>query len=83
MKIVNIFKYARPVLAYLVVLLSFGFLYCLAFIKIPPDNKDTVNLCAGLVLGVLAVVIGYYFGTSKDKSDQDQSKIFPKDGTNQ
>lgn len=79
MRILNFYKFVRPILAYMVVVFSFGFLFCVVFIKIPTENKDTVNLCAGLVLGVLAVVVGYYFGTSKDKSDQDQSKIFPKD----
>lgn len=59
-------------IGFLIVILSFGFLYLIAVKNIPADNKDILQISAGLVLGVLATVAAYYFGSSKDKSDQDK-----------
>jgi|SRR5690606_13012333 len=70
-----LFVYTRPVLAFLVVLLSFAFLFSLIFLPIPPGNISTVNLVVGFVLGVTGTVVTYYFGTSKDKSDKDQIEM--------
>ncbi len=67
-------KYTRSLIAFLIVLLSFGFLFTLAYKAIPKDNKDILQIAVGIVLGVLGIVVGYYFGSSKDKSDQD--KVF-------
>jgi hypothetical protein len=69
----NFFKYARAIIAFLIVLLSFGFLYLIALRSIPVGNKDVLQVAAGIVLGALAFVTGYYFGSSKDKSDQDKA----------
>lgn len=66
-------KAARTILAFLITLMSFGFLYFLLYKKIPAENKDIVQITAGIVLGVLATVVSYYFGSSKDKSDQDKA----------
>lgn len=76
------FKYTRGILAYIVVILCFAFLFTIAIVPIPKDNQPVVNTSAGVVLLTIGVVVSYYFGASKDKSDQDQSKIFPKDPPN-
>lgn len=67
------FRYTRSLIAFLIVICSFGFLYLIAVRNVPPDNKDILQISAGLVLGVLATVTAYYFGSSKDKSDQDKA----------
>lgn len=77
-----IFKYTRGVLAYLIVIGGFAFLFCLLWVTVPKDNKEIILFSAGYVLGIVSMVAAYYFGASKDKSDQDQSKIFPKDPPN-
>lgn len=67
-------KAARTIIAFSITLMSFGFLYFLLYKKIPAENKDIVQITAGIVLGVLATVVSYYFGSSKDKSDQDKAE---------
>jgi len=66
-------KNIRSVIALLVVLLGFGFLFFLLYIPIPLSNKDAVMLSSGIVLGVVVSVAAYYFGSSKDKSDVDKA----------
>jgi hypothetical protein len=73
MKFYPVFKFTRAIIAFAVVLGSFGFLFVLAYRAVPKDNVDTINLACGFVLGVLATVISYYFGNSKDKSDAEQA----------
>lgn len=70
-------KYTRSLLAFIVVIGSFVFLFSLVYRAVPEQNKDIIQVASGFVLGVIATVSGYYFGNSKDKSDSDQSKIFP------
>ncbi|HLA51982.1 MAG TPA: hypothetical protein VK618_01680 [Flavitalea sp.] len=78
----TIFKYTRGILAFIIVILTFAFLFALLAVNIPENNKDILNISVGFVLGVIGTVASYYFGTSKDKSDSDQSKIFPKEPPN-
>lgn len=73
------FKYTRGLIAFAVVLLGFGFFFLIATVPMPAANKDAVIQAQGGVLTLLGLVLAYYFGASKDKSDHDQSKIFPKD----
>jgi drug/metabolite transporter (DMT)-like permease len=63
----------RGVIALIIVLCSFIFLFVITRRVIPEGNKETVNLAAGLVLGVLANVTNWYFGSSKEKSDGDKA----------
>jgi succinate-acetate transporter protein len=63
----------RSILAFLVTVFSFGFLFLLLKYKVPEGNADVLNVAAGLILGVLAGVTSYYFGASKDKSDVDKA----------
>ena len=78
----NFFKYTRGALAYIIIIGGFAFLFCLLWVTVPAANKEIVLFSAGYVLGILSMVASYYFGASKDKSDQDQSKIYPKDPPN-
>ena len=73
-----LFRYARPIIAMTIIFFSFIYLFAISFIKIPAENKDTVNLMTGFVLTMTAGVITYYFGTSKDKSDKDQQDLTDK-----
>jgi hypothetical protein len=63
----------RSILAFIVTVFSFGFLFLLLKYKVPEGNSDVLNVAAGLILAVLAGVTNYYFGASKDKSDVDKS----------
>lgn len=68
-----IFRYARAIIGFTIVLGSFGFLFLLCYRAIPESNKDTVQTATGFVLGLLTAVGAYYFGSSKDKSDSDSA----------
>lgn len=61
----------RNILAVISVVGAFLMLY-LAFVKpIPSENKETVNLAVGFVLGgLIAGVNGYYFGASKGNNEK-------------
>ncbi len=74
MKSYPLFRYVRPVLALIIMLASFGFLFLLVMRPIPGENKETINLVSGFVLGMVGTVAAYYFGTSKDKSDLEQTQ---------
>lgn len=71
-------KNARTIIALSVIYLSFGFLYLVAFWAVPTGNRDLIMLSAGIVLGVVATVAAYYFGSSKDKSDSEKADIQTK-----
>jgi uncharacterized membrane protein len=68
-------KSMRSIIAFLVVILSFTFLFSLTRHEVPKGNESIINVASGLVLAALGVVIGYYFGSSKDKSDRDKADI--------
>ena len=62
----------RNVLAIMVILLSFCFLFLLAVHKVPVENKDLVNISTGFIIGAsVGAIIGYYFtSTKKDKTTE-------------
>ena len=54
------------ILAVIITLGSFLFLFTLLFKSIPTENKDITNISIGFVIGTLVTgVAGYYFGSSK------------------
>jgi hypothetical protein len=60
----------RSVLAFIIVLGSFATLIILLFKPIPAENKDTVNLAVGFVLGAgVGAVTGYYFAATKKETN--------------
>jgi hypothetical protein len=68
-----LFKYARAVIAFMIVIGSFGFLFTLVYRSVPESNKDLINISAGFIFGLLTGVGAYYYGNSKDKSDSEQA----------
>ena len=66
----KIFNNIRSIIALVVVLCAFAFLFLLVTKTMPEGNKDILQLSAGLVLAALSGVIGYYFGSSKNESDK-------------
>lgn len=72
-----LFRFARPLVAILIVIFSFAFLFYICIYPVPEQNKDMIQLAAGLDLAVLGTVVAYYFGNSKDKSDQEQAARQP------
>jgi len=66
----KLFSNIRSIIGLFVVVLSFTFLFLLLKIDIPGGNKDILQIAAGIILGSMAGVIGYYFGSSKNESDK-------------
>jgi len=66
----KLFSNIRSIIGLFVVVLSFAFLFLLLKIDIPTGNKDILQIAAGIILGSMAGVIGYYFGSSKNESDK-------------
>ena len=57
------------VLAVIIIVMSFIFLLLVLYKPIPAENKDLVNLAVGFIVGTaVSGVIGYYFGTSKNRN---------------
>lgn len=65
-----LFENIRSVIALLVVILSYAFLFLVTKTNIPPANIPIVQTVSGLVLAALGVAVGYYFGSSKNESDK-------------
>ena len=63
----------RNILAVIIILGAITVLVLMIFKPIPAENKDTVNLTVGFVLGSgVGAVCGYYFGASKKDSPTDK-----------
>lgn len=68
----------RNIIAIITVIGGFIMLYLMIIKPIPAENKDTVNLAVGVILGgLIGGVNGYYFGSSKN-----QNQTEGKDKTN-
>lgn len=67
------FKNMRGVVAVMVVNGTIIFDFFLFFWPIPEANKEVVYTAAGGLNTLSAGIIAYYFGSSKDKSDQEKS----------
>jgi ABC-type tungstate transport system substrate-binding protein len=50
--------------------LSFIFLFKLLSREIPEGNRDVVTTIAGVIIGQLIAIIGFYFGQSKSEIDK-------------
>lgn len=66
-------RFVRPLIALIITIASFGFLFYLCITPIPTTNKDIIQIAAGIDLGLLGMVGNYYFGSSKDKTDAEQA----------
>lgn len=56
-------------------------IYVMLIRGVPEQNRDLLNIVFGLFLGKFNDVYGYYFGSSKDKSDADQAARTPNTET--
>jgi len=66
MNLPSLKEHITEILALIITLGSFIFLFTLLFVSIPNENKDITNITIGFVLGsFVAGVAGYYFGSSK------------------
>jgi uncharacterized BrkB/YihY/UPF0761 family membrane protein len=70
----NVWKNPRTIIAFIIVVGCFSFLFVLLYKTIPDANKSIIDIAAGAVLTTLATVANFYFGSSKDKSDQDKAE---------
>lgn len=70
-------RFVRPIIAMFITVSSFSFLFYLCITPIPEQNKDMIQIAAGIDLGLLVMVGNYYFGSSKDKSDAEQAARVP------
>jgi len=68
------FKYTRSIIAILMVVGTYTILIMLIHKKVPTENQDVLKIAIGAVLAGLSFVGGYYFGSSKDKSDLEESE---------
>jgi len=59
----------RGPIGFFIVAAGFSFLFMLMYKTVPAENKDVVMFAAGLVLGIMKDVSGFFFGASKDHSD--------------
>ena len=66
----NFYVNVRAIIGIIVIILSFVFLFALLKVKIPAENKDTLQIAVGILLAAMSGVIGYYFGSSKNESDK-------------
>ena len=58
-------------LAALVITIVVAFDFCLFFIKYPPENKEMINMIAGILNSTaLVMVLGFFFGSSKGSGDK-------------
>ena len=54
-----------------IVLLAFGYVFCVTFIPIPQSGADHAKTITGFILGVcLATIITYFWGSSKGSADK-------------
>lgn len=61
-------------LAILVILLTFIYDYLLLFVHYPSENRDLVNLVAGVLnSSCLAAIISFFYGSSKSSQDKMQT----------
>lgn len=65
----------RSIIALIMTILSFAFLFLTAFHVIPIQNQAIVQTAMGFILSCLSGIAGYYFGSSKDKSDSEKAAI--------
>lgn len=72
-----VMKYARPLIAVFVTVATFGFGYLIVLFHISHENREVVMFLMGVFAAKLGDITGYYFATSKDKSDADQNQLNP------
>jgi len=59
----------RNIIAIVYVVMVLGFIYLIAVKAVPVENKDLVNVLGGVVIGGVGVILSYFFGSSKNETD--------------
>ena len=60
-------------LAMAIVALTFAFDFTMFFVKYPSENRDVINMVAGVLnTTCLATIIGFYYGSSKSSGQKDE-----------
>ena len=65
-------KYFKPILAFLLTVLTFGLAYILFFVDLPDDKRDIINFVFGNVFGYFGAMVTYYFGSSESSGYKNQ-----------
>lgn len=65
----------RSLLAFLITLCSFSFLFLVCFHVVPIANQNIVQMAVGFVISTIAGVSGYYFGSSNNESKAQEAKL--------
>jgi len=76
-----LFRYVRPMLAYILTIGALGMIYMILMRVVPSENETILQVILGFVLSKFNDIYGYYFGTSKDKSDAEQQQRTPNTET--
>ena len=57
--------------AMLMVLLTIGYDFCFFFVKFPTENKDLLNMIAGVLnTSCLVMIVSFFFGSSMGSADK-------------
>lgn len=55
-------------------LFAFAFILCFFFVHFPPENRDFINMAAGVVVGTgLVMILSFFFGSSKSSKDAQEA----------
>ena len=57
----------------LIVIGFFSLLILLSVVKVPPENKDLLNIVVGGLIAAFATIVGYYFGSSSSSAKKDET----------
>ena len=63
----NISRNIGPILAVLTFVFAFGFLFAAAFLDTKFEDDNTLIIVINLVFSSIALITGYYFGSSNKK----------------
>ena len=58
------------IIAILILALSYAILFSIIFWDFPSDQKDIYFTIAGGVTSIVAMVVSFYFGASKNQNDE-------------
>lgn len=68
------FRFIRPIMAYTVIVFSFAYWAAVSLNMIPKANREMASQIVGNLQSVVTIILAYYFGTAKDKSDAEQKE---------
>ncbi len=72
-KLLTRFSFRGPITAFIMVA-GFGFLYTLMFVKVPLENKGSLDTAQGFVLVIMTIAANWLYGSSKSESDKNKAE---------